>query len=1489
MGMKKTTRTQLRTIRRRRLALALVGAMAMPLLPAMAQNIPNSGTVVNGSATIGQVGNQMTVTQTTKGAIINWGSFNIGADYSVKFDQQFGNTSVTLNRVTGIGASNINGSLTANGSVFLINPAGIAFGSGAQVNVGSLVASVLDITDEDFDRGIERGVYKFSGVSSSGSIIQNAGSITTQSGGDAIFIGNFENSDGYYDYDVDTDTYAWVSTPGRIETSQGSVIVAAAPEVTVTIDLHGDGLTQVELSGDAAGFSHLWNTGTIVADGGQIIMRTLAGDIVNSGTLQARSVQGRSGRVELVAEHGDIWIFGGFDEYIGETYVGVIDVTGGVNDKGGTVVLEGSTVSLDNFSFEEYPEFGRIDASGGAGGGTIEITATGEWSYAGDPTVHFGEGTSITANGLHSSEGGIGEGGDGGTITIKGDGILTEAAITALDGEHFIETRTDNPDGTVSIDVQFSGDEYQGGVIEVAPFHDSYLGNEFAFTNSGDIQADEVVVSNFNVFSWNSSDSDLLNNVSFCSELVGGFICNDGGITATDSMELTGFVFNSGDLTVGREWFFEDSQNYGWWESIAGRLLIGDQNFPGRFASSFWNTGAISAGRVESFGYSFANSGRISSAVSIINAIDSIWVADSSRISGYFSDIATAGGLYVAENATFNGSVTFRAPSFSIVNSGDGTSALAYLTDGAISRMLQTASVSVVSMGDIDIANGVSISHVGVRDAYLLLSARNSIIASGEFDISSSAGELNITFRAGDEISLACSHESYCGALSSNGGDIVFEGGDVSLETTSLTSFGGDVRIEGRNIRIAASDFLGGYYIGSPSVVSSGDGEISIIGTEGVRISNSWISSTGGNIRIEGTSANGSGIEVRNFRGVDNSGSASSITTTSGDITLISTGQVGLNASAIPFSTQAGNITLTGTATGTGPGVYIGSGGLTANGGDITITGHSADGAGVTLAAGSAINAVAGLVTITAGNDGESDAIDLQGSIASTTGVVLKPYDISNAITLGAGNGFSLTVTELSRINTPQLVIGSSLHAGAIRVLDNIDYQGNLTLQNQGVSSGGISIEAALGVGDHTLALASGGNIAQTAAGVVTARSLLALAGGSVVLGQASNHVSGNTLAGSAAGDFGFQNIDPLTIGTVGAFGFDATANALQSMSAAGISASGDVRVQNVTGTLTLLADISGRNIDLLTGSTLQNTGQASLNASGHWRVWADDWVGEVRGGLNGNGALPNLYDCTADGVCGTMAWAASATDNHFIYRAQPVATISFADATREYGLANPALAWTLSGGELGDTLAAIVGTGGLASTDATIGTDVGRYMITGTGWVSPAGYRLDFNPGWLAITPATLLFTATPTWRYWGDPLVPFEGTVAGLRNGDTLEGIFPGGFSWSTNATSASMPGFYAIQAGGNLQNYVIRQAPQNQAALQIIPKPSIPPPPPPPPPPFSAAQVCAVDAGDGGAANGSFTGGDDLGRQWLLVRDGLQLNSCLDSNGKSSCKID
>jgi filamentous hemagglutinin family protein len=89
--------------------------------------------------------------------VINWtGGFNIGAGNSVKFEDTrvagSGINIAVLNRDTSGGGSSLMGALTSSASsstsniaVYVINPSGILFGPGGSVNVGSLVASTLDL------------------------------------------------------------------------------------------------------------------------------------------------------------------------------------------------------------------------------------------------------------------------------------------------------------------------------------------------------------------------------------------------------------------------------------------------------------------------------------------------------------------------------------------------------------------------------------------------------------------------------------------------------------------------------------------------------------------------------------------------------------------------------------------------------------------------------------------------------------------------------------------------------------------------------------------------------------------------------------------------------------------------------------------------------------------------------------------------------------------------------------------------------------------------------------------------------------------------------------------------------------------------------------------------------------------------------------------------------------------------------------------------
>ncbi|MBL0726399.1 S-layer family protein [Piscinibacter sp. HJYY11] len=137
--------------------LALCALLALGALPAHAQVAANTlpvvrpgGAVINATVAA-PVGNTLAITQTQSASnrgLVEWSSFSIGSAARVTIIQPNAQ-SLLVNRVTGSGsgptASEIHGAMTANGRVLLVNPAGVIFGSSAQVNTGSLVASAIDL------------------------------------------------------------------------------------------------------------------------------------------------------------------------------------------------------------------------------------------------------------------------------------------------------------------------------------------------------------------------------------------------------------------------------------------------------------------------------------------------------------------------------------------------------------------------------------------------------------------------------------------------------------------------------------------------------------------------------------------------------------------------------------------------------------------------------------------------------------------------------------------------------------------------------------------------------------------------------------------------------------------------------------------------------------------------------------------------------------------------------------------------------------------------------------------------------------------------------------------------------------------------------------------------------------------------------------------------------------------------------------------------
>ena len=277
---------------------------------------PLGGQIVSGSASIIQSGNVTDIRQLSADVSIDWLSFNIGSQATVDFLQPSA-SSVAVNRILGNNGSQILGRLDANGQVWLVNPNGIVFGPGAQVNVGGLVASTLNANGS----ALSATTQSFAG-NGSGSIV-NQGTITSANGGYVALIGNR------------------ISNQGVITAQLGTVALAAGS--AVTLDFSGNRLVHLQV--DQSTLNNLaQNNQLIEADGGLVIMtagaqQTLLASVVNnSGVIEARTVANHNGTIELL---------GGMTA--GTVNVGgMIDASARGGGNGGFIETSGAKVEVAN-------------------------------------------------------------------------------------------------------------------------------------------------------------------------------------------------------------------------------------------------------------------------------------------------------------------------------------------------------------------------------------------------------------------------------------------------------------------------------------------------------------------------------------------------------------------------------------------------------------------------------------------------------------------------------------------------------------------------------------------------------------------------------------------------------------------------------------------------------------------------------------------------------------------------------------------------------------------------------------------------------------------------------------------------------------------------------------------------------------------------------------------------------------------------------------
>ncbi|XOV87479.1 MAG: filamentous hemagglutinin N-terminal domain-containing protein [Pseudomonadota bacterium] len=413
---------------------AAVGGIVLGGMAMNAYALPSTPEVVSGSVSVTRPDvSTMQINQASNKVILNYQDFGIAAGELVNFVQP-GAESVALNRVLGGNPSLILGQLTANGQVFLLNEQGVVFGSGAQVNVGGLVAGTMDIADQNF----LDGSYNFSLDGATGSVL-NAGNITATEGGYVVLLGSN------------------VANTGVIAARMGSAALLSGENVS--LDFGGDGLLSYSVDGGVVD-SLVENGGLISADGGLVVMAgQTAGDLQatvvnNEGVVQATGLVERDGKIVLASNATVL-------------NSGAISASSAVG-AGGSVSMTGGRVG----------QLGNISADGATGGGHITLRADEAIALGADSTttanaglngdggeiIAFTEGEALFRRGASIEARGGADSGDGGFVEVSGldyveiNGRVDTSAANGASGTFLIDPT----------DITISGSSATNGMTTVS-------------------------------------------------------------------------------------------------------------------------------------------------------------------------------------------------------------------------------------------------------------------------------------------------------------------------------------------------------------------------------------------------------------------------------------------------------------------------------------------------------------------------------------------------------------------------------------------------------------------------------------------------------------------------------------------------------------------------------------------------------------------------------------------------------------------------------------------------------------------------------------------------------------------------------------------------------------------------------------------------------------------------------------------------------------
>ncbi|PIY82883.1 MAG: hypothetical protein COY78_04435, partial [Candidatus Omnitrophica bacterium CG_4_10_14_0_8_um_filter_44_12] len=221
-------------------------------------------------------------------AVINFSSFDIAANETVQIFQPSSQATL-LNRVQNASsATNIFGSLFANGIIFLVNSQGINFGQAANIQAAGFVASTLDISTQNF---LDKQYIFEHELQNAYARIVNHGRIAADN--IALIASSVENA-----------------PEGLLVAQAGTVALASGDKVTVSFDQNN--LINVEINAETLGkesegiVSAVAQAGTIEAKAVVMTARTASNlfeqAVNHTGITRATGMIEENGTIRVVAD-----------------------------------------------------------------------------------------------------------------------------------------------------------------------------------------------------------------------------------------------------------------------------------------------------------------------------------------------------------------------------------------------------------------------------------------------------------------------------------------------------------------------------------------------------------------------------------------------------------------------------------------------------------------------------------------------------------------------------------------------------------------------------------------------------------------------------------------------------------------------------------------------------------------------------------------------------------------------------------------------------------------------------------------------------------------------------------------------------------------------------------------------------------------------------------------------------------------------------------